>query len=151
MTDFFLIETEPRKAESVSRAIQAFGFETWLPMETRFHRNRTKRSLSRMWSVPILIDAFFAAVPRDRHGELQRIKGFAGIYRDCDYIAASVPWDQVRAFMDEVNTINARTERLFKTMINGKQHTKRRFEPMTPEALRAYMAEKFGIVREDAA
>ncbi len=151
MTDFFLIETEPRKAESVSRAIQAFGFETWLPMETRFHRNRTKRSLSRMWSVPILIDALFAAVPRDAHGQLQRIRGFSHICRDANHVAYAIPGAQVRAFMAEVTAVNARTERMFRTMLEGRQHTKRKFQPMTPEALRAYMAEKFGIVREDAA
>jgi len=151
LTDYFLIETDPRKAETVARAVTAFGFDAWLPMETRFHRNRTKRSASRMWAVPILIDALFAAVPREDHGQLQRIKGFSHICRDCNHVAYAIPGDQVRAFMAEVAAVNARTERMFRTLVEGRQHTKRKFQPMTPDTLRAYLAEKFGIVREDAA
>lgn len=149
MTDYFLIVTGPRKANAVARSIQAFGYDAWQPMEVRYHRHRTKRSMSRIWEVPILIDAMLACVPREMHGELQRIKGFVAVWRDENHVAAAIPVQQVDAFRREVDQINARTRRQFRDLTENKPRSKQKFRPMTPEELMRYKAERFGM--EDGA
>jgi hypothetical protein len=144
LTDYFLIVTDPRKAPAVARAIAAFGYDAWIPHEVRFHRHRTKRSLSRMWEVPILIDAVLACVPREAHGELQRVKGFTAVWRDANRIAEAIPGDQVEAFRREVVEANARTRRAFRDLTENRPRSKRRWVPMTADDLMRYKAERFG-------
>lgn len=109
---WIIVKTDFRKEHYVARQIAAMGFQAWVPSQIIIVRdNRGRRVMARsqlqtVKELPILPKRLFAAVPVALQADLEAIRHLAGIERDADQRAVSVPMSQITAFRAEIDREN---------------------------------------------
>ena len=127
MTPVWYIATVERNRERpFAKEVEALGFPAWVPLETRYHRNRRKKARSRIWDAPCLPGIVFAGVPIVAHGDLQALRYPCSLMRDLDGYALSVADVQIQAFRAELDKINAHNRRCYNRLMQDKPAGKRR-------------------------
>ena len=102
------------------------GCVAWVPLETRYHRNRRKKARSRIWDAPALPGIVFISMTLARHGDLQTLRYPCTLMRDMDGYALSVADVQIQAFRAELDRINTHNRRCYNQLMQDKPTGKRR-------------------------
>ena len=131
---WYIATVERHRERPFAKEVEAMGFPAWVPLETRYHRNRRKKARSRIWDAPALPGIVFAAVPFVAHGDLQTLRYPCSLMRDLDGYALSVADWQLAAFRAELDKINAHNRRCYNRLMQDKPAGKRRSVKASIEA-----------------
>ena len=153
MTAVWYIATVERHRERpFAHEVEAMGYPAWVPLETRYHRNRRKKARSRIWDAPALPGIVFAAVPVVAHGDLQALRYPSSLMRDLDGHALSVADVQIQAFRAELDRINTHNRRCYNRLMQDKKPGKRRWVRVSIDNLADVLADLSRLeIFEDAA
>ena len=150
---WYVAIVERHRERAFASEVEAMpGCVAWVPLETRYHRNRRKKARSRIWDAPALPGIVFISMTLARHGDLQTLRYPCSLMRDLDGYALAVADVQIQAFRAELDRINTHNRRCYNRLMQDRKPGKRRWIKVSIDNLADVLADLSRVeIFEDAA
>ena len=149
---WYIATVERHRERPFAKEVEALGYAAWVPLETRYHRNRRKKARSRIWDAPALPGIVFISMTLARHGDLQALRYPCSLMRDQDGYALPVADVQIQSFRTELDKINTHNRRCYNRLMQDRKPGKRKWVKVSIDDLANVLADLSRLeVLEEAA